>query len=166
MTWYTLLPPGLTAFEAWLARVFLILGTIIIAPWAFMILYDLLLYIWRASTYEIPIIGGRARGRQRPQAPSFSERPDGRRRTFSLTGPLHDGDGDDRQGQRGINDGDYRDGRVEDSNPASNDDSDESGGESDAFADVGKYAMDVRVDGVRERKVYAEPDGIGSDAGG
>ncbi|KLJ06170.1 hypothetical protein EMPG_10399 [Blastomyces silverae] len=151
MTWYSLLPPGLTAFEAWLVRVFLILGTIIIAPWAFMILYDLLLYIWRASTYEIPIIGGRARGRQRPQVPSFSERPDGRRRTFSLTRSLYDGDDD---------------GGVEDNSSSSNDDSDGSGGESDAFADFGKYEMDGDVDGVRYRKVYAEPDGMGGGAGG
>ncbi|EEQ83990.1 hypothetical protein RJZ56_003503 [Blastomyces dermatitidis] len=151
MTWYSLLPPGLTAFEAWLVRVFLILGTIIIAPWAFMILYDLLLYIWRASTYEIPIIGGRARGRQRPQAPSLSERPDGRRRTFSLTTSLYDGDDD---------------GGVEDNSSSSNDNSDGSEGESDAFADGRKYGMDRDADGVSYRKVYAEPDVIGGDVGG
>ncbi|PGH35175.1 hypothetical protein GX50_01987 [[Emmonsia] crescens] len=154
MTWYSLLPPGLTAFEAWLVRVFIILGTIIIAPWAFMILYDLLLYIWRASTYEIPIIGGRARGRQRPQAPSFSERPDGRRRTFSLTRSLYEG-----QGRRGNNDGDYRAG-IDNSSS-----SDGGGNESDAFADFGKYDGDGDADGVRYRKVYAEPDVIEVDAG-
>lgn len=57
-----------------------------IGPWAFLIIYDILLYIWRASTYEIPVIGGRARGRARPSAPSLSERPSGRRRAFSLSG--------------------------------------------------------------------------------
>ncbi|OJD21408.1 hypothetical protein ACJ73_07251 [Blastomyces percursus] len=149
MTWYSLLPPGLTAFEAWLVRVFLILGTIIIAPWAFMIFYDLLLYIWRASTYEIPIIGGRARGRQRPQAPSLSERPDGRRRTFSLTTSLYHGDDD---------------GGVEEDSSSCSDDRDGSG--CDTFADGGKHGMDRRADGVRYRKVYAEPSVIGGDAGG
>jgi hypothetical protein len=49
-----------------------------------------LLYIWRAGTYEIPVIGGRARGRGRPVAPSLSERPDGRKRTLSLTGTVAD----------------------------------------------------------------------------
>ncbi|WEW55135.1 hypothetical protein PRK78_000563 [Emydomyces testavorans] len=91
MTWYSLLPEKLTAFEGWLTRFFIILGTLTIGPWAFLILYDILLYIWRATTYEIPIIGGRARGRRRPVAPSLSERPSGRRRAFSLTGTTYDG---------------------------------------------------------------------------
>ncbi|OAX79648.1 hypothetical protein ACJ72_06031 [Emergomyces africanus] len=133
-----------------------IIRTIIIAPWAFLILYDLLLYIWRASTYEIPIIGGRARGRQRPQAPSFSERPDGRRRKFSLTRSLYEG-----QGQRGHNDGNYRAGI--DNNSSS---SDGSGNESDPFADFGKHAGNGEADEVRYRKVYAEPDLIEGDTGG
>ncbi|OJD15777.1 hypothetical protein AJ78_03995 [Emergomyces pasteurianus Ep9510] len=111
-----------------------IIRTIIIAPWAFLILYDLLLYVWRASTYEIPIIGGRARGRQRPQAPSFSERPDGRRRTFSLTRSLYEG-----QGQwGGNNDGNYRAG-IDIINSSSGDVSEN---ESDPFADFGKYGAD------------------------
>lgn len=59
---------------------------ITIVPWAFLILYDILLYIWRAGTYRIPVIGGRARGRRRPVVPSFTERPSGRRRAFSMTG--------------------------------------------------------------------------------
>ncbi|KAG5296720.1 hypothetical protein I7I48_05633 [Histoplasma ohiense] len=162
MTWYSLLPPGLTAFESSLVRVFIILGTIIIAPWAFLILYDLLLYIWRAFTYEIPVIGGRARGRQRPQAPSFSERPDGRRRTFSLTRSLYDGD--EGQGHRGVNDTDCPPEWA--GNNGSYNNSEGNGNESDAGADFEKYREAGSVDGVRHRKVYTEPDVIGDYAGG
>ncbi|EEH19999.1 hypothetical protein PABG_02258 [Paracoccidioides brasiliensis Pb03] len=163
MTWYSLLPSGLTAFEAWLVRVFIFLGTIIIAPWAFLILYDILLYIWRACTYEIPIIGGRARGRQRPQAPSFSERPDGRRRTFSLRGSTQDGQGENEQ--LGNSDEEYRS-PFEINSPG-----DGIVGEDDAFGDAGKdnekrqgVGFGVGV-GVRYRKLYAEPDEIDGDGG-
>ena len=55
-----------------------------IGPWAVLLVYDVLLYIWRSITHEIPLIGGRARGKARPRAPSLKERPDGHRRTFSL----------------------------------------------------------------------------------
>ena len=34
--------------------------------------------------HEIPVYGGRARGRQRPRAPSFVERPGGQPREFPL----------------------------------------------------------------------------------
>ena len=47
----------------------------------------MLLYIIRAIAYEVPYFGGRARGRGRPRAPSLKERPNGRRRTFSISGP-------------------------------------------------------------------------------
>ncbi|KAK2732949.1 hypothetical protein FQN57_002434 [Myotisia sp. PD_48] len=76
-----------------LVMIDVILGTLTIGPWAFLILYDILLYIWRATTYEIPIIGGRARGRRRPIAPSLTERSNGRRRAFSMTGTEYDGSG-------------------------------------------------------------------------
>lgn len=49
-----------------------------------MVLSDFLLYIFRAATYEIPYIGGRARGRPRPVAPTLTERPDGEKRSFGL----------------------------------------------------------------------------------
>ncbi len=62
-----------------------------IGPWALFIVYDVLLYIVRAVAYEIPYIGGRARGRQRPRAPSLAERPNGRARTFSIGGPMTSG---------------------------------------------------------------------------
>lgn len=56
-----------------------------IGPWAALVIYDIILYIVRAIAYEVPFFGGRARGRGRPRAPSFIERPNGRRRTFSIS---------------------------------------------------------------------------------
>ncbi len=62
----------------------LLLGILTIGPWLILIVYDLVLYIARAATYEIPYFGGRARGRQKPRAPTLAERPSGRARTFSI----------------------------------------------------------------------------------
>lgn len=67
------------------------MGLLTIGPWAILIIYDLALYIFRAAIYEIPYIGGRARGRQRPRAPSLAERPSGRPRTFSIGGGMGSG---------------------------------------------------------------------------
>lgn len=112
MSWFSILPAYLTVFETWIIRIFvcptpfpsipspaqnpllqlitpllqLILGTVTIGPWLLVLTYDLVLYIFRALAYDIPIIGGRARGSQRPRAPSFAERPSGRARTFSIPG--------------------------------------------------------------------------------
>lgn len=47
----------------------------------------MILYLFRTATYEVPYIGGRARNRPRPRAPSLSERPSGKPRSFSLTVP-------------------------------------------------------------------------------
>lgn len=45
-------------------------------------------YILRVALYEIPYIGGRARNRPRPRAPSLTERPNGgHRRGVSLQLP-------------------------------------------------------------------------------
>ena len=105
MSWFSLLPAHLTVIETWLIRFFvsypprgtrttmsrsslfyqLLLGVATIGPWAVMIVYDLLLYIVRSVTYEIPYFGGRARGRRRPRAPSLVERPNGRPRSFSIS---------------------------------------------------------------------------------
>lgn len=41
--------------------------------------------------WELPWIGGRARGYQRPRAPSLQERPDGQRRVFELRGAETEG---------------------------------------------------------------------------
>jgi len=66
-------------------------------PWFLIVIYDFLYYIFRVTTYEIPVIGGRARGRQRPRAPSLVERPDGsHRRGLSLGGGSRDrGEGEE-----------------------------------------------------------------------
>lgn len=61
-----------------------------IGPWAALVVYDLILYVFRAITYEIPVVGGRARGKARPRAPSLTERPNGHRRQFSLARPKED----------------------------------------------------------------------------
>lgn len=53
-------------------------------PWVLLLLYDVVLYVFRSVTYEVPIVGGRARGKMRPRAPSLTERPSGHRRKFSL----------------------------------------------------------------------------------
>ena len=62
----------------------LFLGALAIGPWLLLILYDLALFIFRTVTYDVPYVGGRARNRPRPRAPSLSERPSGRVRTLSL----------------------------------------------------------------------------------
>ncbi|MCJ1399466.1 hypothetical protein MMC11_002668 [Xylographa trunciseda] len=91
MSWFSILPNSLVVLETWIVRLFILLGVLTIGPWAILLIYDLILYIIRAATYEIPFIGGRARGRQRPRAPSLAERPSGRPRTFSLGGAISSG---------------------------------------------------------------------------
>ena len=77
------------------------LGLITIGPWAFLVLLDLTIWIYRMILWELPWIGGRARGRQRPRAPSLNERPGGQKRAFGLrgvetdTGDSEGGDEDD-----------------------------------------------------------------------
>ncbi|PSS14936.1 hypothetical protein M430DRAFT_35767 [Amorphotheca resinae ATCC 22711] len=87
MSWFSILPPSISFIETWAIRIFLLLGALSIGPWLLLIVYDAILYIFRTATYDIPYIGGRARNRPRPRAPSLSERPNGRARTFSLTVP-------------------------------------------------------------------------------
>lgn len=81
---FSIFPESFAVVETWITRIFLFLGIVTIGPWAALLVYDLVLYIFRATTYEIPVVGGRARGRARPRAPSLTERPSGRRRRFSL----------------------------------------------------------------------------------
>lgn len=83
MAWFSLLPEHLSAFETWIARLFIFCGVVTIGPWAALIVYDLVLYCFRTVTYELPIVGGRARGKRRPRAPSLKERPSGQRRQFN-----------------------------------------------------------------------------------
>ncbi|OGE48112.1 hypothetical protein PENARI_c032G02979 [Penicillium arizonense] len=86
MAWYSILPQELTHLESWAARVFFVLGLITIGPWAFLILLDAAIWLYRMILWDFPWIGGRARGQQRPRAPSLNERPDGQRRAFGLRG--------------------------------------------------------------------------------
>lgn len=62
------------------------LGLAIIGPWVLIILYDVLLYLWRTFTYEIPVVGGRARGRARPRTLTLTERAMGDPRALGLIG--------------------------------------------------------------------------------
>ncbi|KAH7400856.1 hypothetical protein DE146DRAFT_755300 [Phaeosphaeria sp. MPI-PUGE-AT-0046c] len=80
----SIFPESFAVVETWITRIFLFLGIVTIGPWAALLVYDLVLYIFRATTYEIPVVGGRARGKARPRAPSLTERPTGHRRRFSL----------------------------------------------------------------------------------
>ncbi|KAG0155221.1 hypothetical protein PDIDSM_795 [Penicillium digitatum] len=106
MAWYSILPPELTHLESWAARIFFFLALITIGPWAFLIFLDASLWVYRLILWEIPWLGGRARGRQRPRAPSLNERPGGQRRAFGLcgmetdTGNSESGDRDDHPGPK------------------------------------------------------------------
>lgn len=62
-------------------------------PWVVMLISDLLFYLVRAMTYEIPYIGGRARGKPRPRAPTLTERPNGEKRPFGLISMEEDTEG-------------------------------------------------------------------------
>lgn len=104
----SILPASFSTVETWLTRIFvsvrahpffdlrtngytqLAFGLVMIGPWAVLVVYDLVLYTFRAITYEIPVVGGRARGKARPRAPSLTERPNGHRRRFSLAKPKED----------------------------------------------------------------------------
>ncbi|PVH86499.1 hypothetical protein DL98DRAFT_649954 [Cadophora sp. DSE1049] len=71
MSWFSILPPSISFIETWAIRIFLMLGILAIGPWFLLIIYDMILYVFRTATYEIPYIGGRARNRPRPRAPSL-----------------------------------------------------------------------------------------------
>ena len=102
----SLLPDEYASVETWLKRMFVRLcliqhhnrlltalqfffGLVMIGPWVFLVIYDLVLYIVRSIAYEVPVVGGRARGKARPRAPSLTERPSGHRRKFSLASRRH-----------------------------------------------------------------------------
>ncbi|RHZ66881.1 uncharacterized protein CDV56_107802 [Aspergillus thermomutatus] len=106
MAWYSILPPDLIYVESWAARIFVFLGIITIFPWAALIVFDVLLYLWRMGAYEFPVIGGRARGMQRPRAPSLnvnaSERREVPRRVFGLGAAVNAGGGGEVGEQSGV----------------------------------------------------------------
>lgn len=58
----------------------MLLGIVTIGPWALLLIYDFAYYVYRSCAYHIPIIGGKARGKRRPRAPSLTQRPSGRKR--------------------------------------------------------------------------------------
>ncbi|KAJ5185357.1 Protein of unknown function DUF3445 [Penicillium cf. griseofulvum] len=104
MAWYSILPSELTHLESWVARIFFFLGLITIGPWAFLVLLDATIWVYGLIVWEVPYIGGRARGRQRPRVPSLNERPGGRRRAFGLRGvetDTGDSEGVDRDDSTG-----------------------------------------------------------------
>ncbi|EXJ56925.1 hypothetical protein A1O7_07269 [Cladophialophora yegresii CBS 114405] len=74
MAWYSILPSHLTTYETWIIRAFLILAILNIIPWILAIVYDVLYYVCRQIWHEVPFIGGRAQGAQRPRAPSLRDR--------------------------------------------------------------------------------------------
>jgi hypothetical protein len=41
---------------------------LVIGPWLAALAYDLLLYAWRWAWHEMPVVGGRARGRPPPES--------------------------------------------------------------------------------------------------
>ncbi|GKZ18802.1 hypothetical protein AbraIFM66951_009504 [Aspergillus brasiliensis] len=82
MAWYSLLPPTLSYVESSLVHIFIFLGFVTIFPWAALLIFDVCLYTGRMLTFELPVVGGRARGKQRPRAPSLNERPDGQPRVL------------------------------------------------------------------------------------
>ncbi|RMY76446.1 hypothetical protein D0862_13745 [Hortaea werneckii] len=86
MAFYSILPESFSTVETWMVRIFLALACLTVGPWLMILAYDIVLYIWRSATYELPGFGGRARGRARPRAPSLSERPSGHKRRFSIAG--------------------------------------------------------------------------------
>jgi hypothetical protein len=65
-------------------RIFILLGIITIIPWAVLIAFDASLWLYRMIIWEFPWIGGRARGQQRPRAPSINERLEESRRSLRL----------------------------------------------------------------------------------
>ena len=78
------------------------LGLITIGPWLVLVVYDVLLYIFRSVVHEVPVVGGRSRGSQRPRAPSLTARPSGRPRSFSFG--IGSGSGTDATTDAGLRD--------------------------------------------------------------
>lgn len=76
MAWYSILPAEFIYLESWVVRFFFFLGVVTILPWVTLIILDMALYTWRLAVYYTPAVGGRARGMQRPRAPSLNELPD------------------------------------------------------------------------------------------
>ncbi|KAF2665689.1 hypothetical protein BT63DRAFT_428638 [Microthyrium microscopicum] len=76
---------------SWVTTISFYMAILFIGPWIVALVYDVLLYLWRSISYEIPVIGGRARGRQPPRPPTLTERPDGAERQQPPIIPLAEG---------------------------------------------------------------------------
>lgn len=77
-------PPNMTLRLIIYRSTQFVLALLTLGPWLLLLAYDLLLYIWRSVTYEIPYFGGRARGKRRPRVPSLTDRSRGHVRNISL----------------------------------------------------------------------------------
>ncbi|CAI7600730.1 unnamed protein product [Penicillium bialowiezense] len=119
MAWYSILPPELTHLESWAASIFFFLGLVTIGPWAFLVLLDATIWIYRMILWELPWVGGRARGRQRPRAPSLHERPGGQRRALGLRGVETDSGGSEGDDQDDTSDYNQTKGHIESRNVTS-----------------------------------------------
>ncbi|KAJ5808300.1 hypothetical protein N7474_009569 [Penicillium riverlandense] len=84
-----------------------VLGLITIVPWGVLLVFDAILYLYHLLLYELPVVGGRARGQQRPRAPSFNEGPV---RVLGLSGV---DDPDDEEGEEGL----HAEGKEADTDP-------------------------------------------------
>jgi len=69
MSWYSILPPYLTVLETWIIRLFIFLAFINLLPWFVAICFDLVLYIARKISHEIPVHGGSPGERHAPERP-------------------------------------------------------------------------------------------------
>ncbi|KAH0399562.1 hypothetical protein KCU89_g6082, partial [Aureobasidium melanogenum] len=54
MGWYSLLPTHLSDIEGWISSIFLLLGVVTMGPWALLLIYDILFYVYRSCAYHIP----------------------------------------------------------------------------------------------------------------
>lgn len=83
-----------------------VLGLITIVPWGVLLVFDAALYLYHWLLYEFPVVGGRARGQQRPRAPSFNEGPV---RILGLSG-IDDANDEEVKGEEGL----HAEGKEED----------------------------------------------------
>jgi len=67
----SLVPEFLSTLLSWFKTLCTYLAILAIGPWVIALVYDLLLWLVRATWYEIPIVGGRARGRRPPGRPAL-----------------------------------------------------------------------------------------------
>ncbi|KAG4423146.1 hypothetical protein IFR04_003783 [Cadophora malorum] len=52
MSWFSILPPSISFIETWAIRIFLMLGILAIGPWFLLIIYDMILYVFRTLMHR------------------------------------------------------------------------------------------------------------------